>query len=60
MAADRIITGSVAAFYFHKCQTRDYTTILENWQTDCKKTKKCENSEEEMKVVLHKKDGQCQ
>jgi hypothetical protein len=25
MAADRIITGSVAVFCFHKCQTRDST-----------------------------------
>ena len=32
MAADRIITGSVAAFYFHKCQTREYTIICAKFQ----------------------------
>ena len=25
MATTHIITGFVAIFYFHKCQTRDYT-----------------------------------
>ena len=25
MATDRIITGSVAIFYLHNCQTRDFT-----------------------------------
>ena len=29
VAADRIITGSVAAFCLHKCQTRDYNTKQE-------------------------------
>lgn len=27
MATARIITGFVAVFYFHKCQTRDYTLL---------------------------------
>lgn len=30
MATDRMITGSVAIFYLHNCQTRDYSSSAKN------------------------------